>query len=138
MTGALRPSPNPLPVGEGFIGLRVHSLAWIAESSRFPEAGTHVSLADIIEERTNHAFADSFGGFINTVEIGAGGLSGEYAVAGELRAHGCRIHAVDLDLVVDDRSVEDFRNDVSRTFQRFQSFDTRKVFWNNLDDLHPG
>src|SRR5205823_2080892 len=87
--------------------IRLRALFPIPGSMRLPQPGTHVSFADIVEKRHDHAFFNSFCRLIHAMQIRAGRLAGENAVAREDGTHARGVGTGDADLLVDDGLVED-------------------------------
>src|SRR5688572_23386465 len=104
--------------------------------SRFPEAGTHIPFPDVVQQGDDDALPNSPGRLVSTIKVSAGRLSGENTVLCQDGAHARSVDTGNTNLLIDDRLVKDFGNDIPGTLQRLETFDSRKILRHDLNDLH--
>ena len=97
-----------------------------------------IALPEIVEHGHDGALTDSLGDLVCALQIAAGGLADEPPVFCQTAAYIVRLIDVDGDLAINNALVKNFRYDVPRISERFETFDARELVRRYAADFNVG
>lgn len=103
-----------------------------------PQVRAEIALSEIVEHRHDGSLPDLLGDLVSTLQIAPRGLADEPPALCQTTADFVRLIDVDGDPAIDNALVKDFRHDVPRISERFETFDSRELVRRDAADLDVG